>query len=61
MDYTTDNSGGVFVTIITFLFGTGLNVANVYEILQACSFSVTILVGLSVLYSKFKSKSKRKS
>lgn len=61
MDHTPENTSSILVTIGSFLFGTGLHLADVNEILQACSFSVTILVGLSVLYSKFKSKSKRKS
>jgi len=59
MDHTPENTSGIIVTIGSFLFGTGLRIADVNEVLQACSFSVTILVGLSILYSKFK-KPKRK-
>lgn len=45
---------GTFMTILMFI--TGLSLENVNEVLQTISFTISIIIGITVLYKFFKRK-----
>lgn len=54
MDQYPGTSEGTLITIIMFVAGLGLE--NINEVLQTISFSISIIVGITVLYKFFKRK-----
>ncbi len=51
---TPGTESGTFLTILMFI--TGLGLENVNKVLQTISFSISIIIGLTVLYKFFKKK-----
>ncbi len=51
---TPGTESGTFLTILMFI--TGLGLEDVNEVLQTISFSISIIIGLTVLYKFFKKK-----
>ena len=49
---TPGTESGTFLTILMFI--TGLGLEDVNEVLQTISFSISIIIGLTVLYKFFK-------
>ncbi len=49
---TPGTESGTLLTILMFI--TGLGLEDVNEVLQTISFSISIIIGLTVLYKFFK-------